>query len=103
MFYPFEPSKANSYCLKLISALNNGNVFFKQITKESDSRKNQGVMIGCLVCRDKNGNEKILYALSGISKELSLVSSFLQEDFVFVPPIVDAKKINEALFKNDPV
>lgn len=101
MFYPFEPSKANSYCLKLISALNNGNVFFKQITKESDSRKNQGVMIGCLVCRDKNGNEKILYALSGISKELSLVSSFLQEDFVFVPPIVDAKKINEALFKND--
>ena len=57
-------------------------------------------MIGCLVCRDKNGNEKILYALSGISKELSLASSFLQEDFVFVPPIVDAKKINEALFKN---
>ena len=98
MFPPFPTELAHQYCLKLISQIKDGTVVLKQISKESEERKGQGIMLGCLVaCDKKNQKRKILYTVSGNSKVLE---SGLQ-DFVFVNPIVLPYQIENALSQND--
>lgn len=97
MFPPFPQELAHHYCLELISRIEKGDVELFQIAKESLERKNQGVMIGSLVCWNKNTNKRVvLYSVSGNAKELK--SNF---DYNFVPSIVPQEKINEALKEND--
>lgn len=96
MFAPLPEKRAHLYLKKLFDALEKNEVYLERISLPSEERKEQGVMIGCLVCANKNGEKIILYALSGNSFELR--GNF---DGVFVPPIVSSEKIKAALFPND--
>ena len=98
MFPPFPTESAHQYCLKLINQIEDGTVVLKQISKESEERKGQGIMLGCLVAQDKkNKKRKILYTVSGNSKILESG----QKNFIFVNPIVLPYQIENALCKND--
>ena len=98
MFPPFPTEIAHQYCLKLIKQIEDGTVVLKQISKESEERKGQGIMLGCLVAQDKkNKKRKILYTVSGNSKVLESG----QQNFNFVNPIVLPYQIENALYQND--
>lgn len=100
MFPPFPQESARHYCQKLISQIENGEVFLKQVGRESLERKNQGVMIGSLVCWDKKEKKRIiLYAVSGNNKQLIPVNTNSKD--IFVPSIVSSEQIDQALKQND--
>lgn len=108
MFAPFKQDLAHKYCHLAISLLDSGELLLKQVSQESEERKNQGIMLGSLVCYDKNTNEQIiLLAVSGIAKQLVFsadeTSSFFynQEHFIIVDPLVSSEKIEAALSDND--
>ena len=101
MFAPFKQEIARHYCLDFISDIQSGVLVFKQISKISEERKDQGIMVGSLVC--SNGKDRIiLHAVSGISKQVEQPVFFKNgEKHIIVPPVVSAKKITRALKKND--
>lgn len=111
MFPPFPQESARHYCQKLISLIDEGKVNLRQVSRESEERKGQGVMVGCLVCWEKSregeaGRRIILYAVSGNSKILEVsadenLSNLFKEKTVFVPSIVLPDAIDEALKQND--
>lgn len=108
MFPPFSQETARHYCQKLISLIESGAVELKQCGRESLERKGQGLMIGSLVCWEKNaeaneqsaGRRVVLYAVSGNNKLLKSKKSF-SEKTVFIPSIVSVDKIDVALEEND--
>lgn len=103
MFPPFPQEAARKYCCELIAAINEGSVNLVQISQESEERKNQGIMVGCLVCKNKITDEQtVLFALSGYAKELSVQKIKLSdcEGFV-VPSLVSSSQIAGAISKND--
>lgn len=101
MFPPFPQESARHYCQKLISQIENGEVVLKQVGRESLERKDQGVMIGSLVCWDKIKKQRvILYAVSGNNKQLIPVNQNNLSD-IFVPSIVSSELIDLALKEND--
>ena len=95
MFPPLPQEKAAIILEEVILAIKEGKLSLKQIARPSQERKNQGVMLGVLVCKDKDGNEVNLVTNSGNAKQLS---SF---NFQLVPSIVSAEGIEEALSRND--
>ena len=104
MFPPYSTELAHHYCLDVISKINNGQFFLKQVAKESLERKNQGVMIGTLVCWNQNKKQReVLVAISGIAKKLEIPESIFSgtTNYKVVPDIANAQKISEALQKND--
>ena len=108
MFPPFKQDLAQYYNELVISLIEKGELALMQISRESEERKNQGIMLGSLVCYDKNTNEQIiLLAVSGIAKQLvysaNKSSSFFynQEHFIIVEPLVSPEKIEKALSAND--
>ena len=104
MFPPYSTELAHHYCLDVISKINNGQFLLKQVAKESLERKNQGVMIGTLVCWNQNKKQReVLVAVSGIAKKLEIPESSGQTfiKYTVVPDIANAQKISEALQKND--
>ena len=101
MFPPFPQESARHYCQKLISQIESGEVSLKQVGRASLERKDQGVMIGSLVCWDKIEKRRIvLYAVSGNNKQLVSVTPANVKN-IFVPSIVPSDKIDEALKEND--
>lgn len=101
MFPPFPQESARHYCQKLISQIENGEVVLKQVGRESLERKDQGVMIGSLVCWDKIKKQRvILYSVSGNNKQLIPVNKNNLSD-IFVPSIVSSELIDLALKEND--
>lgn len=101
MFPPFPQESARHYCQKLISQIENGEVVLKQVGRESLVRKDQGVMIGSLVCWDKIKKQRvILYSVSGNNKQLIPVNQNNLSD-IFVPSIVSSELIDLALKEND--
>lgn len=102
MFPPFPQEIALHYLRVLSDFLDTGECSLAQSGPESEERKNQGIMLGCLVCHDKvSGRRKVLFACSGISKTLVLPENFPAADALVVPPIVPPEKIADALAKND--
>lgn len=102
MFPPFNQTEANFYCKKIITELENGNIILKQISKPSEERENNGLMIGSLVCEEKNSHKKkVLFCVSGISRQIEVLKNPFDFEYEIVPPIVSEKLINEALSKND--
>ena len=111
MFPPFPQESARHYCQKLISLIDEGKIELKQISRESEERKGQGLMVGCLVCWEKSSNNTggrrvILYAVSGNSKVLKVstdetLQNLLKEKTFFVPSIVSQAAIDSALKQND--
>lgn len=100
MFPPFPQELAHHYCTSLISRLNCGEAQLIQISRESSERKNQGVMLGALVCSDKNNNTVVLYAVSGNGKILQVGGDGALKEIV-VPSIVSSDDINNALAQYD--
>ena len=111
MFPPFPQESARHYCQRLISLIESGKIELKQISRESEERKGQGLMVGCLVCWEKtdelgSGRRVVLYAVSGNSKVLEVtgnnqIENLFKEKTVFVPSIVSLKEIDSALKQND--
>lgn len=101
MFPPFPEDKAKEVLLKIFNLLEKNELEIVQLSKISEERKNNPVMLGSLVCLDKDGNEINLIALSGISRELRFKNCNMADNFVIAPPVVSAEKITKALSKND--
>lgn len=102
MFPPFQQEIARHYCQQLISLIDNGKVLLKQIAKISEERKDNGLMIGCLVCwNNETLQREILYTVSGNAKELTTVDFQLPPTVHFVPSLVSIDHVNEALKEYD--
>ena len=98
MFPPFSQELALHYLRELSDDLNSGRASLIQLAKESEERKNQGLMLGCLVCQaweEGRWKRHILYACSGIARELN------SKNGIVVPPIVSPQEISAALAEND--
>ena len=114
MFPPFPQEEAAKILEKLIFSLQTGEIELVQVARPSEERKNQGVMLGALVCKDKNGEIVNLVTNSGNAKKLKVESGKwktengkrkTKNDFfgevVFVGAIVSAEEIEDALAEND--
>ena len=77
MFPPLPQEKAAKILEKLIQSLEKGELVLAQVARVSEERKNQGVMLGALVCKDKNGGEVNLVTNSGNAKKLEVRSEEL--------------------------
>lgn len=99
MFPPFSQEKAEIVLQKIYSLLLKDEIHLIRDALPSDNRENSLVMLGCLVCHKKEDPSQTvnLVTVSGISCHLENLS----ESEIFVEPVVPAKKINEALSKND--
>lgn len=102
----FPEEEARHYCLETISLIESGYLQLEQVTELSEERKNQGVMVGSLVCCKKDTSQRlVLVSVSGISKKLGFGKSDTYcINGVFhriVPPIVSDSLIKDALFQND--
>ena len=118
MFPPFPQELAHHYCVKLISRLQSGYAQLNRTARESEERKNQGLMVGSLVCYDKVAARRIiLYAVSGNGRNLILnkgddltggehesqqqINSNSFEQEIVVPSLVSQEEINKALAEYD--
>lgn len=122
MFPPLPEEKAAKVLEELIHAIESGEVKIEQVARPSEERKNQGIMLGALVCTDKNGAEVNLVTNSGNAKKLEMRSEELGVrncngtsvatlphqnfqlstfNFQFVDSIVSAEEIEGALAEND--
>lgn len=103
MFPPFPQELAHEYCLRLISSIESGDIILQQLARESEERKGQGVMLGTLICKDSQNQEKILYAVSGNNKGLLIKkdSNITNNKELVVPSIVSCEEVNTALNEND--
>ena len=98
MFPPFDEKEAYSLCLKISENLRNGSYSICSSSMESVERKNFPVMIGSLICKDKNNKKIKLFAISGSTKK---IKKNKDDDLIFVDAIVSAEQIEKALEKND--
>lgn len=98
MFPPFDEKEAYSLCLKISENLRNGSYSIYSSSMESVERKNFPVMLGSLICKDKNKKKVKLFAISGSTKK---IKKNKDDDLVFVDAIVSAEQIEKALEKND--
>lgn len=110
MFPPFPQELARHYCLILISSIQKGekqgdfseNAYLEQVSRESEERKGQGLMIGCLVgWNKKTCSRELLFAVSGNSKLLHLPNNNMFYNAEVCPPIVYPEEITRALFEYD--
>lgn len=105
MFPPFPQEAARHYCQKIISLIEEGRIGLQQTGRLSQERKDQGLMIGCLVCWNPVEKRRVLlFAVSGNNKQLCCkneAGSLFCEETVFVPSLVASDKIDKALAKND--
>lgn len=98
MFPPFDEKEAYSLCLKISENLRNGSYSIYSSSMESVERKNFPVMIGSLICKDKNNKKVKLFAISGSTKK---IKKNKDDDLIFIDAIVSAEQIEKALEKND--
>ena len=101
MIAPFPETEALNECQKIIDLLDAGFITIETVTQESAERSGAGVMLGVLVCVDSNQNRIVLKTISGISHRLVLANGLVEQNGIFVPPIVSAAEIESALAEND--
>lgn len=106
MFPPFPQEEAGYFSRQIISLIQDGKMELRQISRESEERKNQGIMIGSLVCKNKSDDTKtVLVCVSGIAKELFFDNkksfTFQNTNFIIVPSIANNQLIQDALNQND--
>lgn len=101
MFNPFPVEKAFEQCKKFVSQLEAGFLSLETCGPESESRKNQGVMLGVLVCLNEYGEEVVLKTISGVGKRIVLAEGLKEGKEIYVEPIVSYNQIQCALSKND--
>lgn len=104
MFPPFPQELAYHYCLSLIKLIEKGDVLLEQVAVESEERKGQGFMLGCLVGWDKIEKKRVIvYAVSGNARVLKFTNSQQPalEGLQIANSIVSIPQINSALAQND--
>lgn len=104
MFAPFPQELARHYCQALISLIEQNKITLHQIAQKSEERDGHGVMIGSLVCWDKEKQERVvLYTVSGncVEYQLSPDTTLPFPNSIIVPSIVSPEQINEALSEYD--
>ncbi|WP_191014668.1 hypothetical protein [Treponema zioleckii] len=107
MFPPFIEDKAKIFLIELLQKIQCGKIELLQVAKESEERKNQGVTLGILVCKNRDGEEVVLAANSGNAKKLAFRKTDQNNGetnrtkFIFVDSIVTGEQIESALKKND--
>ena len=102
MFPPLPQEKAALILEEVILALKNGSISLEQTARPSQERKNQPVMLGVLVCKDKKGEEVALVTNSGNAKRMHNVQCAMQNyELIYVDSIVSAEQIEKALSEND--
>ena len=110
LFPPFPEEKAAKVLEKLMQALTEGRISLEQVARPSEERKNPPIMLGALVCTDKNGNEVNLVTNSGNARKLKIEAHkgairvhprSSASDFTLVPSIVSPEEIESALAEND--
>ena len=104
MFPPFDQELARHYCMEFISGIEDGSIVIKQVSKPSTDRQGHGFMVGSLVCVNAAGERVVLYAVSGITYEVSFSAALREPQGprkLIVPPLVSPEQIKEALSKND--
>ena len=99
MFPPFNQDKAQEACNKIISLLNENKIQLTWTGRISEERAEIGLMLGVLICKDADGNEQMLYTVSGNARRI--IGKENLTGGAFIEPIVPAEKINEALAAND--
>ena len=99
MFPPFPTDRALLICRQMQKELDSGILKLISTGRTSEERRDQGIMLGAMLCMDSDGNEIELRTVSGLSKKL--VPQRDGDSTVYVPPIVSAEKIEEALLPND--
>lgn len=98
MVFPFDEGSAYEECRQMIKEIENGFLRIETCGRVSEERAGQGVMLGALLCRNDAGEKVVLRTVSGISKKLVPVQTGNE---IYVPPVVSASEIDEALAKND--
>ena len=98
MVFPFDEGSAYEECRQMIKEIENGFLRIEPCGRVSEERAGQGVMLGALLCRNDAGEKVVLRTVSGISKKLVPVQTGNE---IYVPPVVSASEIDEALAKND--
>jgi len=131
MFPPFKEDDALKVCRIIARTINSGFLELRPVDSDRSlsERSLGGIMLGVLLCSSPDGKQYALVALSGTTRALFkrgrkgpleelppsvlseifdgvIIQEFLNEcssfDFIkFVPPIVSASKIDQALLKND--
>lgn len=123
MFPPLPQEISRQYLEECISALEGGLLKLERQTRESEERKGQGIMLGCLTAWNSEKKERVvLLAVSGISIALKTekkqlpakdfykspgqcfnAESFILNGtkFIIVPPLADEKSISAALLAHD--
>lgn len=105
MFPPFSQEPAHHYCTILVSMIENKDAELEKIAKESEERKNLGVMLGCLVGRNKEtGRRTVVYAVSGNRFRLKFSKTDFSPcgpDFLIAPSIADYDAVQNVLKEND--
>lgn len=99
MFPPFPTDRALLICRQMQKELDSGELKLIPTGQTSVERKDQGIMLGAVLCSDSRGNEVGLRTVSGLSKKL--LSQREDDRAIYVPPIVPPEKIEEALLPND--
>ena len=102
MFPPFPQKEAFLLCQKVFNGLREGLFKIEQTSELSEERRDQGVMLGILVCSSEAEPEKKinLLALSGNAKTFRILGDN-PLNLTVVPSIVSSEKINQALSQND--
>ena len=107
MFPPFPEDEAYRLCKKIAKSLEENEIRIEHTGRISEERAGAGIMIGALICTDKDGKKVNLASLSGTSRKFvsgsptadSIPDSI--QGFIPVPCIVPPEKIDAALEKND--
>ncbi|MBP5357748.1 MAG: RluA family pseudouridine synthase [Treponema sp.] len=99
MFPPFPTERARKICRKMLEELDSGKIKLTASNRTSTERKDQGIMLGAMLCRDSDGNEIELRTVSGLSK--TIIPESQDKRTVYVEPIVPPQRIDEALLPND--
>ena len=103
MFPPFPEDEAYRLCKKIAQSLEENKIRIEHTGRISEERAGSGIMIGTLICTDKDGKKLSLASLSGTSRKFASnfpITDFIP-DLILVPCIVPPEKIDAALEKND--
>lgn len=114
MFNPFKEDEALRFLSQAAQELDEGNFVLQNVDSSRNfvERNGGSFMIGCLVCTDSLKNTRALLTLSGTTKAIAQKGRNVTEGsypltlrsgktLTFVPPIVSALEIDEALQEND--
>lgn len=102
MFPPFPEKRAAQASEEIARKIDSGEIGVIRVTKESEERKDAGMMIGALVCRDEDGNETVIASNSGTARRLDLRGTeILSLPSQYAEPVASAEEIARALSGND--